>query len=129
MHAAQAQREQIRYRIRRKQTLTKNPESLNAKLLTNATQDPFFCKMNTFVGEIMRPNRMLMNLLPPIHNGNAGFSLNSLFWDSSDREATETFHNLIEISQEVEIQDATLRLSLIDYKITRNPYEEVKVAG
>lgn len=120
-------------KAKRKETLTKNHESLNSKLKTNIAIDPFFGKLNSFVGETMRSNRMLMNLLPSKRNGNLGLSLNAPFWDASDRNEwieekrqVSTDHIVVWPSK-IDITTSLIRPSIAEYRITDEPYEKYKV--
>jgi Condensin complex subunit 2 len=79
-----------RKKSRQVSTIVKNPKALNGKLITNAVSDPFFTKLNTFVGETSRANRMLLNLLPTKRKGQHGFSSDVPFWDSSEQQIEKT---------------------------------------
>ena len=117
----------LRRQIKRKSTVTRNPESLNAKLTTQPTIDPFFAKLNTFSGDIMRSNRMLMNVLP--QKENAGLSLNSPFWDKSDHVSSDSERLHIEVKRTKiprKLQNTSLRSSLPDYKITNSSLDGFK---
>lgn len=121
---------QQKRRISRKGTITKNPESLNAKLQTNAIVDPFFDKLNSFVGEMTCANRMLMNILPPHQGGNLGLS--SPFWTASDRvgvhgnSGTLSKMNLINVPHVVDITNSMVRISNADYRMTADSYERYR---
>lgn len=95
----------------RKQTVTTDPTSLNEKLITHPIVDPFFARLNTFVGENIRPNRMLLNLLPPSNQkAQKGLSLNGSFWLNGDQ--CEKCEDLV-TAPFVNIQDAILPRSTI----------------
>lgn len=44
-------------------TVTKNPETLNARLDTVSSQYPIFAKLNSVIGSIISPSRLLNNVL------------------------------------------------------------------
>lgn len=82
-------------------TVVKNPENLNAKLITNPTSDPFFSKLNTtFVGDSSRANRMLLNLIPSKFPGHLGLSSTAPFWDTSDQTPADVSKDIVSFKLE-----------------------------
>lgn len=63
-------------------TVTKNKESLNAKLDTVPFTDPFFAKLNSIVGDINSSKRLMENIIPT-HNSVLKLRQDSKFWDST----------------------------------------------
>lgn len=66
-------------------TVTKNPDTINAKLETNPPIDPLFAQINSFVGENYSSNRLLVNLLDTV-KGEFIIDGNLPGWDSSEPE-------------------------------------------
>lgn len=69
-------------------TVTKNKESLNARLDTVPLTDPVFGKLNSIVGSINSSNRLLNNILPST-DSELRLKLDFPFWDSSPLEETD----------------------------------------
>lgn len=45
-------------------TITKNPDTLNARLETNPLTDPFFAKLNSVIGDTNSSKRLMQNIIP-----------------------------------------------------------------
>lgn len=65
--------------------ITKNPDSLNAKLDTNPFTDPFFAKLNSIVGDINSSNRLMQNMIGTI-DGALQLRMDAPFWDPSPKQ-------------------------------------------
>ena len=105
--------------------MTKNPESLNAKLLTNPRIDPFFGKLSCFVGETEKSNRMLTNLLSS-KSSKLQISLNERYWNCDDQRDEDNLQDsiLVEIPA-VNIQNSVVRWSNADHRISEAPFENL----
>lgn len=64
-------------------TVTKNKESLNARLDTAPLQDPVFGKLNSTVGSINASNRLMHNILPT-ETAELRLSTNYRFWNDEE---------------------------------------------
>lgn len=64
-------------------TVTKNKESLNARLDTAPLQDPVFGKLNSTVGSINASNRLMHNILPT-ETAELRLSTNYRFWNAEE---------------------------------------------
>ncbi|KAH8418818.1 hypothetical protein KR222_008742 [Zaprionus bogoriensis] len=64
-------------------TVTKNKETLNARLDTAPLQDPVFGKLNSTVGSINASNRLMHNILPT-SDSVLRLQTNYRFWNSQD---------------------------------------------
>lgn len=73
-------------RIRKKtqvSTVTRNKETINAKLDTICLTEPTFAKLNSVVGDINSSHRLLNYVLPTIRSELIHFSKHP-FWDSTE---------------------------------------------
>ncbi|KAH8352794.1 hypothetical protein KR084_006399 [Drosophila pseudotakahashii] len=86
--AQQAQKEAAPTRKRQKpmSTVTKNKDTLNARLDAAPLQDPVFGKLNSTVGSINASNRLMHNILPSL-DSELRLRTTYKFWDSE--ESTE----------------------------------------
>ncbi|KAH8410318.1 hypothetical protein KR009_011721 [Drosophila setifemur] len=64
-------------------TVTKNKDTLNARLDTAPLQDPVFGKLNSTVGSINASNRLMHNILPSL-DSELRLRTTYQFWDSED---------------------------------------------
>ncbi|XP_063700723.1 condensin complex subunit 2-like [Culicoides brevitarsis] len=65
--------------------ITKNPESLNAKLETNPFTDPFFAKLNSIVGDVNSSSRLMQNIIGT-KKGSLQLRTDLPFWDKREME-------------------------------------------
>ncbi|XP_017019320.1 condensin complex subunit 2 [Drosophila kikkawai] len=68
-------------------TVTKNKDTLNARLDSAPLQDPVFGKLNSTVGSINASNRLMHNILPSL-DSELRLRTTYMFWDG-DEEPTE----------------------------------------
>ncbi|XP_068148281.1 condensin complex subunit 2 [Drosophila tropicalis] len=66
-------------------TVTKNKETLNARLDTAPLQDPVFGKLNSTVGSINASNRLMHNILPT-RDSELRLRTTYKYWDAQDLE-------------------------------------------
>lgn len=78
-------------------TVTKNKESLNARLDTVPLTDPVFGKLNSIVGSINSSNRLLNNMLIS-NDSELRLRLDFAFWDSSVIESID-YTEIFDISE------------------------------
>lgn len=69
-------------------TVTKNKESLNARLDTAPLQDPVFGKLNSTVGSINASNRLMHNILPT-ESAELRLSTHYRFWNTEELPGDE----------------------------------------
>lgn len=69
-------------------TITKNKETLNAKLDTVPFTDPFFAKLNSVVGDINSSKRLMQNIIPT-QNSLLKLRQNNKFWDKTSAKAVD----------------------------------------
>lgn len=116
-------------------TVTKNPETLNARLDTHPLVDPFFAKLNSMVGDINSSKRLMQNIIPT-KESNLKLRQNIIMWDNSDStmdELNEDFNykslqgdELATVSSVTNhIEDLVLRTGLKNYRICDLPLENV----
>lgn len=74
-------------------TVTKNKESLNARLDTVPLTDPVFGKLNSIVGSINSSNRLLNNILPSM-DSELRLKLDFPFWDTTTLEVIDYTENV-----------------------------------
>ncbi|XP_055903543.1 condensin complex subunit 2 [Eupeodes corollae] len=110
-------------------TVTKNKETLNARLDTVPLTDPVFGKLNSIVGSINSSNRLLNNILPSM-DSELRLRLDFQFWDSSSIEAidyTEVFELTMEPTKpceklvEINFEDLKMRPMHSGYVISDTP--------
>lgn len=78
-------------------TVTKNKETLNARLDTTPLQDPVFGQLNSTVGSINASNRLMHNILPS-RDSELRLRTNYKFWD--DEEVSEDIQDHTTLSAE-----------------------------
>lgn len=61
-------------------TVTKNKDSINAKLDTHPFIDPMFAKINSVIGDISSSNKLLINTLPSV-NSELILRTDHKYWD------------------------------------------------
>lgn len=83
-------------------TVTKNKDTLNARLDTAPLQDPVFGKLNSTVGSINASNRLMHNILPSL-DSELRLRTTYMFWDG-DEESTEEVkdHTTVSAIEEAE---------------------------
>lgn len=69
-------------------TVTKNKETLNARLETIPLPDPLFSKLNAIMGDVSSSNRLLLNVLQT-KESDLKLVLNDKFWDARDCPVNE----------------------------------------
>lgn len=69
-------------------TVTKNKDTINAKLDTIPLPDPLFSKLNSIMGDVSSSNRLLLNILET-NDSDLKLTLDDKFWDDADGEAVE----------------------------------------
>ncbi|XP_055849945.1 condensin complex subunit 2 [Episyrphus balteatus] len=97
-------------------TVTKNKESLNARLDTVPLTDPVFGKLNSIVGSINSSNRLLNNILPSI-DSELRLRSDFQFWDGST----------IEVINYTEVFDLTDQTTKPCGKLVEISFEELQV--
>lgn len=70
---------------KKRSTVTKNKDTLNAKLETVPFTDPFFAKQNSVVGDINSSKRLMQNILSSIHSC-LKLHQNGQYWDKSSAQ-------------------------------------------
>nr|XP_016994192.2 condensin complex subunit 2 [Drosophila takahashii] len=80
-------------------TVTKNKDTLNARLDTAPLQDPVFGKLNSTVGSINASNRLMHNILPSL-DSELRLRTTYKFWDSE--EATEEVQDHTTLTADME---------------------------
>ena len=111
-------------------TITKNPESLNARLDTYPLVDPFFAKLNSMVGDINSSKRLMQNIIPS-KDSNLKLQQNMKMWDQRDLPAIDLKEVInFEEEENVEItsvskvmENLVLRTGLRNYRICDLPLE------
>lgn len=119
-------------------TVTKNPETLNARLDTYPSVDPFFAKLNSMVGDINSSKRLMQNILST-KDSNLKLCQNEKFWDKTEqqeitleekfdvRKLKET--DIVKISSvSGVINNLVLRTGLKSYRICDLPMENAEEA-
>jgi condensin complex subunit 2 len=114
-------------------TITKNPETLNARLDTYPLVDPFFAKLNSMVGDINSSKRLMQNIIPTV-DSNLKLRQNDLIWDSQDIELPlEPEYNINDPSKIVTITSVVtpannliIRNGLKNYIICDAPMENTE---
>ncbi|KAH8352795.1 hypothetical protein KR084_006400, partial [Drosophila pseudotakahashii] len=80
-------------------TVTKNKDTLNARLDTAPLQDPVFGKLNSTVGSINASNRLMHNILPSL-DSELRLRTTYKFWDSE--ESTEEVQDHTTLTADLE---------------------------
>lgn len=119
-------------------TVTKNKDTINAKLDTMCISEPTFAKLNTVIGDINSSQR-LMNYILPTHRSELIHQSSTPFWDSINHEKVIFKNdNLVEdiVNAKHTIMslpglrsfelDKGLKLRTVEsgYRITDTPFEE-----
>lgn len=135
--AAPTQSPKVKQKVKKRRhvaTVTKNPDTLNARLDTHPLVDPFFAKLNSMVGDINSSKRLMQNIIPT-KESNLKLRQNVLLWDKS--ETTDFEDGIINYEalgpEEVttistvtnHIEDLLLRSGLKNYRICDLPLENV----
>lgn len=119
-------------------TVTKNKDTINAKLDTMCISEPTFAKLNTVIGDINSSQR-LMNYILPTYRSELIHHSSRPFWDSTDHE--EVIFNHDKLTEDIvnakhmitllpglrsfELdKDHKLRTVESGYRITDTPFEE-----
>lgn len=115
-------------------TITKNLDTLNARLDTIPLPDPLFSKLNTIMGDVSSSNRLLMNILPSQTSDMSLILDQKFFRDTDDiepNEYTETNEydwsddKFVKVHVPVHVRDKNLlRESLSGYLITNTPIDD-----
>lgn len=115
-----------RDRLRRKTMVTKNVGILNARMETNAALNPFFGKLNSYIGELGRSDKMLLNLLPS-HSGSFT-DFKKHFWNVSDQvpldENPKRSKKVIKYKELPDITSTAIRLTNANYEISNRNLDE-----
>lgn len=116
-------------------TVTKNPESLNARLDTHPQTDPFFAKLNSMVGDVNSSKRLMQNIIST-KNSQLNLKQKLGFWDVNDAteiDLKETINYLqpnagiraVKFSPMPGISNRlVIRTTLQNYQICNVPFEE-----
>ncbi|CRK98360.1 CLUMA_CG011720, isoform A [Clunio marinus] len=105
----------------KKSKVVQFPETLNAKLQMQELSEPFFAKLNTFIGENVKANQMLLNFLPHKYR-KLGSLTDAPFWDCADEKNANTKRqNVIKVKQIPSIVSSVIRFTNSHYRITNQP--------
>lgn len=114
-------------------TITKNKETLNAKLDTIPQPDPLFSKLNSIMGDVSSSNRLLLNILHT-EMSNLKLTLSDPFWDDTDCEPNEYSEkneyecdekDLVRLTNKFNMSfRQRLRQQLSGYLITNTPIDD-----
>lgn len=114
-------------------TVTKNKESLNAKLDTIPLPDPLFSKLNSIMGDVSSSNRLLLNILQT-DTSSLKLTLDDRYWDASKCEPIEPADNFNQIYEESDMIDMPINLAiksnqkirqqLTGYAVTNTPIDD-----
>ncbi|XP_053686298.1 condensin complex subunit 2 [Sabethes cyaneus] len=111
-------------------TVTKNKETINAKLDTNPFTDPFFAKLNSVVGDVNSSSRLMQNIIPT-SQGELRLRMDYAFWDSEkspelDLDAEEGYDgcSMTTVTLHTVSLDNKLHQTLAGYAITDAPAED-----
>lgn len=128
--AAEKKKKRVRKQL---STVTKNKETLNAKLETIPLPDPLFSKLNSIMGDVSSANRLLLNVLQT-KESNLKLTMDDRFWDGTKCEPNEyTEPNEYDWPSEQYIglpislnvhQKHHLRQQLSGYLITNTPIDD-----
>lgn len=117
-------------------TITKNPESLNARLDTIPLTDPFFAKLNSVIGDTNSSKRLMQNIIPT-DDSKLKLRQNMPIWSVKDQKQLnldekfdykdqKNLRNLkihLKGFRNKKIANLHLRLGLSNYKLTNEPLE------
>ncbi|XP_055531175.1 condensin complex subunit 2 [Wyeomyia smithii] len=111
-------------------TVTKNKDTINAKLDTTPFTDPFFAKLNSVVGDVNSSSRLMQNIIPT-SNGELRLRMDYGFWDSKespelDLDAEEDYSScsMTTVTMNSVTIDNKLHQTLAGYVITDAPAED-----
>lgn len=114
-------------------TVTKNKDTLNAKLDTIPLPDPLFSKLNSIMGDVSSANRLLLNVLQT-KQSDLKLTMDECFWDNTQKEPNEyndtneyewTNEQYIELPMIFNVQQKhRLRQQLSGYSITNTPIDD-----
>lgn len=114
-------------------TVTKNKDTINAKLDTMCMSEPTFAKLNTVIGDINSSQR-LMNYILPTYRSELIHHSSRPFWDSTDHEEVIFNEDIVYDKHMVTIlpglrsyeldKEHKLRTVETGYRITDTPFEE-----
>ena len=77
-------------------TVTKNKDTLNAKLETVPFMDPFFAKQNSVVGDINSSKRLMQNIIPTVRSC-LKLHQSGQYWDKSPPQILDLKDTIEEI--------------------------------
>lgn len=114
-------------------TITKNKDTLNARLDTIPLPDPLFSKLNTIMGDVSSSNRLLMNILQT-RTSDMRLIQDHKYWDSAEcapnvysetNEYDWTDAEITTLPVALDIKDKNaLRQQLAGYLITNTPIDD-----
>lgn len=112
-------------------TVTKNKETLNAKLDTNPFTDPFFAQLNSIVGDVNASNRLMQNIIPS-KDGELRLRMDNPCWDPTphpelnfDDDEKYVDIELQTVSMNTDLSEhLALHQRLKGYRITDTPAED-----
>lgn len=114
-------------------TVTKNKETLNARLDTNPLPDPLFSKLNSIMGDVSSSNRLLLNILRT-GQSSMKLTLDNHFWDPSECEPIEYKEDNLYEYTDADLLDQSIQLNipskykirqqLSGYLITNTPIDD-----
>lgn len=128
----QPNRPQAKKKKTRKQvsTVTKNVDTINAKLDTVPFTDPVFAKLNSVVGNLYSTNRLLYSILPT-DNSQLRLRSDYLAWDFTAAEEITEFDEDIyrelpinALMEEIDLKNHVLRPRNGGYKILNTPADD-----
>lgn len=115
-------------------TVTKNPETLNARLDTIPLTDPFFAKLNSVIGDTTSSKRLMQNIIPT-EDSKLKLRQDMPIWSSKDQADLaldeKVDYKLPDPSREVfsfkpnvgSIALLFVRLGLSTYRLSKEPME------
>ena len=115
-------------------TVTKNPETLNARLDTIPLTDPFFAKLNSVIGDTTSSKRLMQNIIPT-EDSKLRLRQNMPNWSSTDQpevnldeKKTYNVHDpsikMITFRSNVNnVATSFVRLGLSTYRLSKEPME------
>lgn len=117
-------------------TITKNPDTLNARLDTHLLVDPFFAKLNSMVGDINSSKRLMQNIIPT-KQANLKLRQNVLLWDghiaiAADLDEALNYKTMNPdevvsiLSTATNLESLVIRTGLKNYRICDMPMESVE---
>lgn len=127
---AAAKKKRVRKQI---STITKNKDTLNARLDTIPLPDSLFSKLNTIMGDVSSSNRLLFNILQT-RASDMRLIQNNQFWDSTDcapniysetneYDWTDDEYKTLPVALDIK-DNNNLRQQLAGYLITNTPIDD-----